>query len=128
MFKDDPFFFLMIPSYFKIEILAIQDEFVLLGHKGLTLPYLEQRVGMFEEPAAHGVPRLVVGHGVLLGGLQHVGLLLHARHHPLDGRLEVLHHNRSLGLPCCDQRCFVANIADVSTCNGDSFSTFEVNY
>ena len=26
----------MIPSYFKIEILAIQDEFVLLGHKGLT--------------------------------------------------------------------------------------------
>ena len=28
--------FLMIPSYFKIEILAIQDEFVLLGHKGLN--------------------------------------------------------------------------------------------
>ena len=28
-------FFLMIPSYFKIKILAIQDEFVLLGHKGL---------------------------------------------------------------------------------------------
>ena len=27
----------MIPSYFKIEILAIQDEFVLLGHKGLTV-------------------------------------------------------------------------------------------
>ena len=27
----------MIPSYFKIEILAIQDEFVLLGHKGLRL-------------------------------------------------------------------------------------------
>ena len=26
----------MIPSYFKIEILAIQDEFVLLGHKGLN--------------------------------------------------------------------------------------------
>ena len=26
----------MIPSYFKIEILAIQDEFVLLGHKGLS--------------------------------------------------------------------------------------------
>ena len=26
----------MIPSYFKIEILAIQDEFVLLGRKGLT--------------------------------------------------------------------------------------------
>ena len=26
----------MIPSYFKIEILAIQDEFFLLGHKGLT--------------------------------------------------------------------------------------------
>ena len=25
----------MIPSYFKIEILALQDEFVLLGHKGL---------------------------------------------------------------------------------------------
>ena len=25
----------MIPSYFKIEILAIQDEFVLLGPKGL---------------------------------------------------------------------------------------------
>ena len=25
----------MIPSYFKIEILAIQDEIVLLGHKGL---------------------------------------------------------------------------------------------
>ena len=27
----------MIPSYFKIEILAIQDEFVLLGHKGLKV-------------------------------------------------------------------------------------------
>ena len=27
----------MISSYFKIEILAIQDEFVLLGHKGLSL-------------------------------------------------------------------------------------------
>ena len=27
----------MIPCYFKIEILAIQDEFVLLGHKGLTV-------------------------------------------------------------------------------------------
>ena len=26
----------MIPSYFKIEILAIQDDFVLLGHKGLN--------------------------------------------------------------------------------------------
>ena len=26
----------MIPSYFKIEILAIQGEFVLSGHKGLT--------------------------------------------------------------------------------------------
>ena len=26
----------MIPSYFKIEILAIQDEFVLLGRKGLN--------------------------------------------------------------------------------------------
>ena len=29
-------FFLVIPTYFKIEILAIQDEFVLLGHKGLS--------------------------------------------------------------------------------------------
>ena len=28
----DPF---MIPSYFKIEILAIRDEFVTPGHKGL---------------------------------------------------------------------------------------------
>ena len=28
----------MIPSYFKIEILAIQDEFVLSGRKGLKLP------------------------------------------------------------------------------------------
>ena len=27
----------MISSYFKIEILAIQDEFVLLGHKGLIV-------------------------------------------------------------------------------------------
>ena len=26
----------MIPSYFKIKILTIQDEFVLLGHKGLN--------------------------------------------------------------------------------------------
>ena len=29
--------FLMIPSYFKIEILAIQDEFVLSGRKGLII-------------------------------------------------------------------------------------------
>ena len=28
----------MIPSYFKIEILAIQDEFVLSGRKGLKQP------------------------------------------------------------------------------------------
>ena len=28
--------FLMIPSYFKIEILAIQDEFVVSGRKGLN--------------------------------------------------------------------------------------------
>ena len=27
--------FFMIPSYSKIEILAIRDEFVTLGHKGL---------------------------------------------------------------------------------------------
>ena len=27
----------MIPSYFKIEILAIRDEFVTQGHKGLNL-------------------------------------------------------------------------------------------
>ena len=27
----------MIPSYFKIEILAIRGEFVTLGHKGLML-------------------------------------------------------------------------------------------
>ena len=27
----------MIPSYFEIEILAIRDEFVTQGHKGLTL-------------------------------------------------------------------------------------------
>ena len=36
----------MILSYFKIEILAIQDEFVLLGHKGLIkiLTYKETRI------------------------------------------------------------------------------------
>ena len=27
----------MIPSYFKIEILAVRDEFVTLGHKGLIV-------------------------------------------------------------------------------------------
>ena len=26
----------MIPSYFKIEILAVRDEFVTRGHKGLS--------------------------------------------------------------------------------------------
>ena len=30
--------FLMIPSFFKIEISAIRDEFVTRGHKGLMLP------------------------------------------------------------------------------------------
>ena len=34
--------FLMIPSYFKIEILTIQDKFVLLGHKGLNSGYLHR--------------------------------------------------------------------------------------
>ena len=35
----------MIPSYFKIEILAIQDDFVLLGHKGLM--YSDKRCKTF---------------------------------------------------------------------------------
>jgi hypothetical protein len=37
--------------------------------------------------------RLVVRHRPLLLRLQHVRLLLHARHHPLNGRLKVLQYN-----------------------------------
>ena len=33
----------MIPSYFKIEILAIQDEFVLSGRKGLNHNYASKK-------------------------------------------------------------------------------------
>ena len=39
----------MIPSYFKIEILAIRDEFVIQGHKDLTLPVKECQMQSFEE-------------------------------------------------------------------------------
>ena len=45
-------FFLMISSYFKIEILAIQDEFILLGHKGLKPGEeigLSGKVGCYED-------------------------------------------------------------------------------
>ena len=44
----------MTPSYFKIEILAIQDEFVLLGHKGLMDHFLYTRIShlLLKLPAA----------------------------------------------------------------------------
>ena len=45
---------------------------------------------MFEEPASHGVARLVIGYRTLLSRLQYVRLLLHARNNSFDSRFEVL--------------------------------------
>ena len=45
----------MIPSYFKIEILAIQDEFVLLGRKGLIgfeLSHIQHEIAIRNSPSS----------------------------------------------------------------------------
>ena len=44
----------MIPSYFKIEILAIRDEFVTQGHKGLTYCFVIFVVTGFLESGGDG--------------------------------------------------------------------------
>ena len=50
----------MIPSYFKIEILAIRDEFVTLGHKGLTCLYSDHISLKYSN---HGVHRSIYFNG-----------------------------------------------------------------
>ena len=51
-----------IPSYFKIEILAIRDEFVTQGHKGLSIkfsPHLQELdLCAMGGPSSHGTTDL----------------------------------------------------------------------
>ena len=51
----------------------------------------EKGVGVFEEPAADGVARLVVGYCASFLGVQHEGLAFEAADNALDGLFEVGH-------------------------------------
>ena len=69
-----------------------------LGVAESTLPAgddadFEERVGVFEEPAADGVAGFVVGDGFLLGRVEDEGFLLEAADDALDGLFEVFELN-----------------------------------
>lgn len=71
---------------------------------------------MLQEPATHGMARLMERDGLFLSWLEHVGFLLHAGDDPLDGRLKVLHDDICLGVSCGDEGGLVAHVADVCAC------------
>ena len=75
--------------------------------------HLDQRAGVFENPAHRGVSRLVEGdHALLLVGDDLV-LALQAAHDAVDGGEEVLFRNEFLVVARGDQRGLVADVGDV---------------
>lgn len=91
------------------------------GIKDLTLAsdicplYLQERIGISEEPAHHCMACLVISNDFLLVWLDHKTLLLQTSHHSLNGLLKVSEGYLLGRVAGSYQGGLVANISDIST-------------
>src|SRR5262249_45112512 len=72
-----------------------------------------QWIGMFEEPAANGMSRLVISDDAFLIGRDDLVLLLQTSDDPVHRILKVFHLDRLFSLTGCDERGLVADIGDI---------------